>query len=304
MFKRFFLTIIVVFNATTFISPAESLRFRWHSGNAVFNDPALINSENFAVLLSQMLADAHAETNNHPKAQHLTFIDNTEHVSLQFSRGSNGTIDTTHLAVKRLPNLACLQWLQHSDLASSNCYDFFRATLSELRVTECGLQRISGLSNFRNLCLVDFSRNHLHEVQGQAFFQCRRLETVLLRNNEITHIDPNAFVDSPVKTLCLSGNRLPKVPIFACRAAKASLQFLHLVENPLTYPTSEVGIIDVTLPNLRSIVFSPDCDAEFVGHALLHVEPSAWALVPQHTDQQSVLPLDMKPLFLCGPECG
>ena len=112
----------------------------------------------------------------------------------------------------------------------------------------------SSLSVYRNLQLLDISRNQLSSLGEDNFLENSRIETIVLKTNALTSIENNTFNGlSSLKRMYLNDNKLEELNANAFRKL-SSLQTLDLSENRISYISVNAfrGLNGLVELNLRS----------------------------------------------------
>ncbi|XP_074594043.1 uncharacterized protein LOC141849561 [Brevipalpus obovatus] len=102
-------------------------------------------------------------------------------------------------------------------------------------IGESKYSRMRGaLTDLDHLLYLDISHNHLKILHPSAFHGLKRLETLLITNNELTYLHEHAFGDlDSLKVLNLSYNKLEFIALETFRSIP-SLQNLNLDGNHIT----------------------------------------------------------------------
>ena len=112
----------------------------------------------------------------------------------------------------------------------------------------------SSLSVYRNLQLLDISRNQLSSLGEHNFLDNSGIETIVLKSNVLTSIENNTFNGlTSLKRMYLNDNKLFELNANAFRRL-SSLQTLDLSENRISYISVDAfrGLNNLIQLNLRS----------------------------------------------------
>lgn len=116
----------------------------------------------------------------------------------------------------------------------------------------CGLaSRVTVLSNdvcnfFPNLKVFNASKIHLKKIEPGALDNCKELERLYLRANDLSHLDENIFKhNTKLKRINLSNNHLTTSVVVSILNQLPHLTHIYLAQNQIrNFPIDEINALD------------------------------------------------------------